>query len=222
MSLARARLHTGDLAVPASVGPGEKKEVLRESSDQLEQGESHKGMGKEKKQHVVDSVGGSAVIGAQPCCGRPPGVVAPARHHDGGSGGTGGREDGKTTADSSNPGGESECSGRPPGVLGEGCGREDGKTTAEMFYIGAEECDDEGMHDVDCAAAAAALRGEVSAALAQMCTGTEQGLLLDTGRIDEVASELIAIVVRELYAAELCAVKAEETAVKPRRRRRPG
>jgi hypothetical protein len=107
-------------------------------------------------------------------------------------------------------------------VFDEGCDREDGKTTAEMFYIGAEECDDEGMHEVDCAAAAAALRGEVSTALVQMCTYTEQGLLLDAGRIDEVASELIAVVVRELYVVERCAVKAESTAVKPRRRRRPG
>jgi hypothetical protein len=102
------------------------------------------------------------------------------------------------------------------GVLGENPGPQtnddgaDGATSAAGLGPAGGDCP---RHD---------LRDLVAAALVHLCTSeNEHHLMLDKNRIVEVASEIVATVVQELYTAELETMK-EEAATKPRRRRRPG
>jgi hypothetical protein len=157
-------------------------------------------------------------------------------------------------------GGAFVVASRPPepdgGDEGEGLGLCLVETAAEVYYIGDAECSGGGheasigeiagadVHGMVKCAATAELRDKVAAALERVGTKTARQrhdpyVLLEKARIVEYADELIGVVVRELYAAELRAIQTDEAATgsegdivaasggsgsgsKPRRRRRPG
>jgi hypothetical protein len=140
-------------------------------------------------------------------------------HHDGDSGGTG--------LDECCFGAHEQQHRDSPWAATGGGGND---TAAEMYYIGeaAESC--AAMHDIIGSMAESnigkskrlygrceELRDKVAAAMVRVSTGPathrhETFLMMEKTHVEEIADELIAVVLNELYAVELRAVKAEEAA----------